>query len=93
MNIELATNERGDLLIISDTQFNAQIIRIEYYKDQRLFMLVYDDPDSEGDLLHYEIPEETCKLVTASANMIVVIAPDEKENVSAYKVPLIQIGI
>ena len=95
MNIELATNSHGELLIISDEKFNSDIIRVEYYKDQKLFMLIYKDPDFEGDLMHYEIPNDAVDFVKAAPNMIIIVVPDDNEvkKIRAYKTPLIRIGI
>ncbi len=93
MNIELAKLPNGDLAIVCDTEFEKPVRRVEYYRDQRLFMLIYDDPDHEGDLLEHEISEESAQIVKNSANDIVIFEAPDPSNPKHYKVPLIQIGI
>ncbi|MFN3826170.1 MAG: hypothetical protein ACK4NR_00940 [Micavibrio sp.] len=91
MNIELSRLGDGGLVVFADSPFPHDIRRIEYYRDQRLMMLVYDDPEHEGDLMHYELPDVAHEAVEASPNVMVIDhGPGRK--LYGYDVPLIHIG-
>ncbi len=91
MNIDLGRLADGGLVIVADAQFAHDIRRIEYYRDQRLMMLIYDDPDHEGELMHYELPDVAAAIVESSPSiMILDKSPDKK--LYGYDVPLVQVG-
>ncbi|MBU0860033.1 MAG: hypothetical protein KJ667_08845, partial [Alphaproteobacteria bacterium] len=80
------------LVIMSDPPFGRPVCRVEYYRDQHLMMLVYDDPDHEGDLMHYELSERAITQVETSPSvMIVGQTPDHR--LHGYDVPLIHVGL
>jgi hypothetical protein len=95
MNIELGQMQDGGLVIMSDPPFGRSICRVEYYRDQRLMMLVYDSADHEdedSDLMHYELPEPAIAKVETSPNVLIVDkTPDQR--LHGYDVPLIHVGI
>jgi hypothetical protein len=92
MSFSLGELPDGDLAIVSDETLPADIKRIEYYRSQRLFMLVYDLPDHEGDLMHYELKEEIADKVQRRSS-VVVIEPDKTSGKpSGYYASLIQVG-
>ncbi len=93
MAIELFQLNNGDIAIGYNHELHDEIKRVEYFRDQKLFMIVYNDPDHEGELLHYEISEEAADLVRHSANDIIMINACNPSNQVEYKVPLIQIGV
>jgi hypothetical protein len=91
MNIELGKLPDGGLIIMADGQFTHDIRRVEYYRDQRLIMLIYDDPEHEGELMHYELPDVAAHAVEASPSVMVIDkSPDRK--LYGYDVPLVQVG-
>ena len=92
MDIELGQLPDGDLALVCGTSLPGDVKRVEYYRDQRLFMLVYDLPDHEGDLMHYELrPEVAAKVQRRSS--VVVIEPDKVTGkASGYYASLIQVG-
>ena len=91
MNVELGKLPDGALVVMCDTHFPHEIRRIEYYRDQRLMMLVYN-ADHEGDLMHYELSDVCAHTVENSPNVIVVDhAPNRA--VYGYDVPLVQVGL
>jgi hypothetical protein len=91
MNIELGRLPDGGLVLVSDSSFSHDIRRIEYYRDQRLMMLIYDDPDHEGELMHYELPDVAALAVEGSPSVMVVDqGPNRK--LYGYDVPLVQVG-
>jgi len=91
VNIELGQLQNGALVILSDPPFGRTICRVEYYRDQKLMMLIYDDPAHEGDLMHYELTEPAMAKVEVSPNVMIVSQSPEKM-LHGYDVPLIQIG-
>lgn len=92
MNVELGKLADGGLVIMCDSPFPHDIRRIEYYRDQRLLMLVYDKVDHEGDLMHYELSNIAVQTVESSPSILVVDhSPDRK--LYGYDVPLVQIGV
>lgn len=91
MNVELGKLADGGLVVMCDAPFPHEIRRIEYYRDQRLMMLVYADSEHEGDLMHYELSGVAAQSVETSPSVLVVDhAPDRK--LYGYDVPLIQVG-
>jgi hypothetical protein len=91
MNVELGKLPNGNMVILSDSVFPAAVAHVEYYRDQHLMMLVYDDKDHEGDLMHYELNEEAQKSVEKSARAVIITAEPGKE-MFGYDVPIFQIG-
>jgi len=90
MNIELGVLNDGGVMLVSDMPLPDIVCRVEYYRDQRLFMLVYDDDENSDDLMHYEIPERMSKPVEATPNIIIYSLFPNHEPIG-YKVPLVQI--
>ncbi len=92
MNIELGVLHGGDVMLVSDTPLPDIVCRVEYYRDQRLFMLVYDGEDcSDDELMHYELPERMAQPVENTPNIIIYSLFPNNEPIG-YKVPLVQVG-
>ena len=92
MNMELAVMKDGGVLLVSDRPLADTVRRVEYYRDQKLFMLVYEDEGHEGDLMHYEIPEKLAGRVSVSPNIIIYTLLNGRDP-SGYQVPLVQVGV
>lgn len=91
MNIELGVLHDGSVMLVSDKPLPDLIRRVEYYREQRLFMLVYLDDARDEDLMHYEIPSQIAPTVENSPSiMIYSLFPDHEP--IGYKVPLVQVG-
>lgn len=90
MNIELGILKDGGVVLVADAPLPEVVQRIEYYRDQRLFMLVYRD-STEGQLMDYEIPEDMAMPIEKSPNVIVYTLFKSHDPVG-YKVPLIKVG-
>ncbi len=91
-NINLGQLPSGDLILVSDQIFPADIKRVEYYRSQKLFMLVYEDDAIESDLMHYELPDPIAHKVEARSNLMIV-EPDRQTGApSGYYTSLIQIN-
>tara|TARA_R110002072_G_scaffold71309_3_gene171135 strand:+ start:1065 stop:1352 length:288 start_codon:yes stop_codon:yes gene_type:complete len=92
MNIELGILHDGGVMMVSDTPLPDMVCRVEYYRDQRLFMLIYDDNvENDDDLMHYEVPEHFSKSVENTPNIIIYSLFPNREPLG-YKVPLIMVG-
>ena len=92
-NIDLCELPDGTLMIVTDARLPADALRIEYYKDQKLMMLVYDKEDHEGDLMDQEIPKDAIKKIISARKIIVVAYANDNKGPDEYHVPIIQIGI
>jgi hypothetical protein len=92
MSFSLGELPDGDLAIVSDETLPADIKRIEYYRSQRLFMLVYDLPDHEGDLMHYELKTEIADKVQRRSSLVVIEPDKTSGKPSGYYASLIQVG-
>ena len=91
MKIELGVLSDGNVMMVSDRPLPDIVRRVEYYREQRLFMLVFEDPAREDELMHYEIPEEISRPVEATPNIIIYSLFPEREPIG-YKVPLVKVG-
>ena len=95
MNIELGVLHDGVVMLASDEPLPHIVKRVEFYREQRLFMLVYNDRDMQNEekneLMHYEVPENLTYSVEKSPNIIIYsLFPDEEP--VGYRVPLIKVG-
>ncbi len=91
MNIELGILNDGRVTLVSDKPLPDIVRRVEFYRDQRLMMLIYDDPESEDHLMECEVPEHMAAPVEKSPNVIIFTLFPELEPLG-YKVPLIKVG-
>lgn len=92
MNIELGQLPDGDLALVCGTPLPGDVKRVEYYRDQRLFMLVYDLPDHEGDLMHYELKPDVAEKVQRRGSLVVIEPDKNTGKPMGYYASLIQIG-
>ncbi len=91
MNIELAALSDGNVMMVSDEPLPDIVRRVEYYREQRLFLLIFDDPQYEDELMQYEISTDLSRSVEKTPNiMIYSLYPDHEP--IGYKVPLVQVG-
>ncbi len=91
MNIELGILRDGGVMLVSDRPMPHIVKRVEFYRDQRLFMLVYNTEEENGELMHYEVPETMIRPVEKSPNVIIYSLFPDHEPIG-YKVPLIKVG-
>lgn len=91
MNIELGLLHDGGIMMVSDQPLPDMVCRVEYYRDQRLFMLVYDDEQSGEELMHYEVPADMSEPIQKTPNIMVYSLYPDREPIG-YKVPVVQVG-
>ena len=65
--------------------------RVEFYRDQRLLMLVYHGEEHHNDLMHYEVPHAMTAPVEKSPNVLIYSLFPDHEPIG-YKAPLIKVG-
>ncbi len=90
LNIELGQLPDSSLILMSNTELPHDIRRIEYYRDQRLIMLIYDLPDHEGELMEHELSDHAAAAMALSPDILVVEHGTDRK-MMGYDVPLIQI--
>lgn len=91
--IRLGQAMDGRLILGSNEPFPADVKYVEYYRDQRLFSLVFDTTDEESTLMPCEICPDTAAIVQASPNIMVIAMAEPGAEPYGYTVPLVQIGI
>ncbi|MEZ5919386.1 MAG: hypothetical protein R3D66_05625 [Alphaproteobacteria bacterium] len=91
MHIELGILNDGGVMLVSDRPLPYIVRRVEYCREQRLFMLVYNSTDNDSELMHYEVPETMTYPVEKSPNVIIYTLFENEEPLG-YKVPLIKVG-
>ena len=91
MNIELAKLNDGRIQMISDQPMPDIVKRVEYYREQRLFMLVWYDTDVEELLMHHEVPIDFAMAIERSPNVIISTLFQNEKPVS-YNAPLVKVG-
>lgn len=81
----------GVVMLVSDRPMPDMVRRVEYYRDQRLFMLVFNNDAVESELMHYEVPIDFAGQVEKTPNIVIyTIYPNEAP--IGYKVPLVKVG-
>lgn len=91
--IQLAQSGDGRLIIASNQPFPADVERVEYYRDQKLFMLVFEGHDGESDLMPCEVSDEVARTVHNSPEVIIIAMKEQGVEPYGYIAPLVQIGL
>lgn len=91
MRIEIGVLEDGGVILACKPGMEHVVKRVEYYQDQRMFMLVYHNQEKEDELLPFEIPDEFEKPVDTAPNILIYAMFEGHEPVG-YKAPLIKVG-
>ncbi len=93
MTIDIARLRNGRLAMISDKPFPGNVRHIEYYKDQKLFQLVFQDDDADDLLITRELDTLSAKIVETAPEVMIVVMAQDGLTPYGYDVPLIQIGV
>ena len=91
--IQLAQSSDGRLIIASNQPFPADVKRVEYYREQKLFMLAFDDDEKSSDLMPCEVSDDIAKIIHASPDVVIMAMKEEGSEPYGYIVPLVQIGL
>lgn len=89
--IQLGRAQDGRLVLATNQPMPADIRHIEYYKEQRLFMAVYENGDS--DLMPCDIAPDIASIVESSPEIMIIAVTGAGQKPMGYDVPLIQIGV
>lgn len=92
-HFELGHLRDGGLVLMCDRAFPAEVKRVEYYRDQKLFMLVYDGAEYDSDLMDYEVSDFAANLIKSAASNIMVVNAQNPNDLEGFDVPLIQVGV
>ena len=92
MQADLVISQKGDVMLTCAGNFPADVTRVEYYRDTRLMVLMYDLPNSDGHMLEREVPENLDSQVRAAATVLVVRV-ENTDIQEGFNVPLVQIGL
>lgn len=90
--IQLGQTQDGRLIIGSNQPFPADVKHVEYYREQRLFVLAYETQEAESDLMPCEISADIAPLIGGHPEILILTAGKGGAEPSGYQVPLIQIG-
>lgn len=91
--IRLAQATDGRLIIGSNQTFPGFVKHVEYYKEQRLFSLVFDMDEEPSALMPCELCPRTAAIVQSSPNIMIIAMAEEGREPYGYMVPLVQIGV
>lgn len=83
----------GAMALMTNHALAKPLKRVEFYRDMKLFKLIYDDGSDDGDLIEYELSDHAADLVKHSARNILVVNAENPEDPEGYDVPLVQVGV
>ena len=86
--VELGKLAKAGLVIVASRPFPHSIHHIEFYNDPRLMLLVYNTPDLQDELMHYELREVAADAV-AAASTILIVDHNPKIGNYGYWVPVV----
>ena len=89
-NIEFLKLKEGGVMLASDAPLEDRVKRVEYYAEQRLFMLVYQNDNLDTELMSYELPPHLASPVEKTPS-IIICSIHPVRNPKAYSVPLIKV--
>jgi len=88
VNIELGVLKDNLVGLFCDKPLPDVVKRVEYYMEQRLFMLVYKD--DHDDLMEYQLPPHMNASLKNAPEIIIYMLFGENDSLG-YKVPLIKV--
>lgn len=91
--IRLGKTNDGRLVMASNDPLPSDIGRIEYYREQKLFNLVFEDENCEERLMPCEMSDSVSEMVKSSPDMIVIAMAQPNMPPYEYIAPIIQIGL
>ncbi len=92
MGMDLIISAEKELILASNEPFPAELLRVEFYNDTRLFVMIFDEDDGDGMLLDREIPDNIMPYIKNAATITAIYYKDGEPE-EGYRVPLIQLGV
>ncbi len=91
MNIEISKLTDDRILMVSDVPMPDIVKRVEYYREQKLFLLSWYDNEMEDLLMHHEVPIDFAIAIERAPNILVYSLYPDHEPIG-YKAPLVKVG-
>lgn len=91
IHLGITNDER--LIMASNQELPSDIARVEYYREQKLFMLVFEDKEHGDQLMPCEMSDEVSDIIKISPDIIIIAMAQEGEQAYEYIAPLVQIGL
>lgn len=91
--MRLGQADTGHLMIVSDTAFPDDVKRVEYYRESKLFNIVFNDTDHSGALSELELPDDIDQIVSHAPSTMIVLNVADTDNIQQFDVPLILVGV
>lgn len=92
MTIDIGKLQDGSLAVITNEPLPASVRHVEYYKDQRLFQIVFQKDGVDDLLITQELDAKGARYAEAAPDMMIVVMADG-DKPHSYDVPLVQIGV
>jgi hypothetical protein len=91
--IQLIQSSDGRLVIGSNQPFPNDVGRVEYFRDLKLMMLIFEGENEESDLMPCEITDEVAKIIHQAPEIVIIEESKLDIMPYGYIAPLIQIGV
>ncbi len=91
--IKLGQTDDGRLIIASNQPLPSKIRHVEYYREQKIFTLAFEDEAEEDILMPLEVSDEVSDIIKGSPDIIIVATQDGGEEPNKYQCPLVQVGV
>ena len=91
MNVELGILNDGRVAMVGDGLFPGVVSHVEYYRDQSLLQLVFDDDNLDDELMECEVPAHLTGSIEKNPNVIILSVLQGYDPLG-YKAPLIKVG-
>ena len=92
VHFKLGVLKDGAMALMMDQPPAKPLKRVEFYRDQRLLKLIYDDGSDDGDLIEYELSDHAADLIKQSSRNILVVDASTPDDPQGFDIPLVQIG-
>ena len=93
MIFEVGQLKDGRIMLVTDKHFPGEVRRAEFYRDMKLFMLVYDNAEYDSELMDYEISEAAADVIKTASSNIYVVNAENPNDLVGFDVPLVQVGV
>ena len=91
IHLGITNDER--LIMASNQELPSDIERVEYYREQKLFNLVFEDKNQADQLMPCEMSDEVSQIIKSSPDVIIVAMAQDDQQPYEYIAPLVQIGL
>lgn len=91
MIIDLGVLSDGVVMLVCSEPLPDIVKRVEYYREQKLFNVIYYDEEAGSDLMFREVPFNLISSVEQSPDILIYsLFPDHDP--IGYKAPLVKVG-